>query len=394
MINIAFAFTLAALYYIFMRWAFWLFLPFIFSFFIATALQRPIGFLSAKTKLKHSAAAIICVGLVFLVIALLVGLVGFQLGQQMRGLFRNIGSFLENPESSYEKIEGSLMSFLTHIPTGLASNLGDQIKSFFSNLRENSGGFLQLPLLSAPLGGVWSTAKALPEFVVAVVIAVVSCFFMAVDYPTLSRAVKRRLSPQKLTALVTAKGALASAIGGLLKAYAIIMFITFSEMVIGLNILRGLGLFKSDYLLATALVVALVDIVPILGTGTILIPWGIFSLLTAKTGLGVGLLILYVIIYIIRQGIEPRLVAGSLGLPANITIIGMYIGAKLFGFIGLFAVPITFILIKVLNDEGLITLPARFFNAKNVESPQGSRDSEADNATEEEKSKDESKADL
>ena len=72
--------------------------------------------------------------------------------------------------------------------------------------------------------------------------------------------------------------------------------------------------------------------------------------------MAIGIMVLYAFITVMRQFIEPKLVAGQLGLPPFITIIGMYIGVKLFGFIGLFAVPLTIIFIKLLNDEGIIHL--------------------------------------
>ena len=85
-----------------------------------------------------------------------------------------------------------------------------------------------------------------------------------------------------------------------------------------------------------------------------MIPWALWSLFTGDVGLGIGLLVVYAIISVIRQVIEPKLVASQLGLPPFVTIMAMYIGSQLFGFIGLFLLPITIMLLKVLNDEGVI----------------------------------------
>ena len=127
-------------------------------------------------------------------------------------------------------------------------------------------------------------------------------------------------------------------------------------MLLGLGALKLFGLYKGGYIFAISLITALVDIFPVLGTGTILVPWGIYSLVTGNIGFGIGILVLYAVITVIRQAVEPKLVADQLGLPAYITIVAMYIGTQLFGFIGLFLLPISIMLLKVLNDEGIISI--------------------------------------
>ena len=90
------------------------------------------------------------------------------------------------------------------------------------------------------------------------------------------------------------------------------------------------------------------------GTGTVLVPWAVVSLFNGNIGLGIGLLVIYGLITVIRQILEPRLVAMNVGLPPIVTLAGMYLGLQLFGVVGLFALPITFVMVKVLNEEGII----------------------------------------
>ena len=90
----------------------------------------------------------------------------------------------------------------------------------------------------------------------------------------------------------------------------------------------------------------------------------IYSLLSGSTGFGIGLLVLYIVIYIIRQAVEPKLVASNLGLPPILTLMGMYIGAVLFGFIGLFLVPLSIMCVKILNDTGAVKLWKNLGDAK------------------------------
>ncbi|MPN15908.1 hypothetical protein SDC9_163244 [bioreactor metagenome] len=143
-------------------------------------------------------------------------------------------------------------------------------------------------------------------------------------------------------------------LGKLIKAYAILIFITFCEISLGLSFLSLIHVYTGGYIVFIALVVAVVDIMPVLGTGTVLIPWTLYSFIVGDFGLGVGIAVMYAIITILRQYIEPKLVANQLGLPPFVTIIGMYIGLRLFGIIGMFFVPMMIIFLKLLNDEGVI----------------------------------------
>ena len=142
----------------------------------------------------------------------------------------------------------------------------------------------------------------------------------------------------------------------MIKSYATIIFVTFCEITIGLNILKLIGVYDGGYIVAISICTALLDILPVFGTGTVLIPWAVISFFSGNIGLGIGLLVIYALITVIRQILEPRLVAMNVGLPPIVTLAGMYLGLQIFGVVGLFALPITFVMINVLNEEGIIHL--------------------------------------
>ena len=133
-------------------------------------------------------------------------------------------------------------------------------------------------------------------------------------------------------------------------AYMLIMTITFGELLLGLLFLRV------DYAVLIALVVAVLDILPIIGTGTILIPWGIIEIIKANYALGAGILVLCAVISVVREVIEPRIVGSRLGLSPLLSLVLMYAGLKLFGVLGMFVVPLTMIYLKFLNDTDRIAL--------------------------------------
>ena len=141
-----------------------------------------------------------------------------------------------------------------------------------------------------------------------------------------------------------------STIGKYLRAYGLIIFITFTELFIGFSILGV------SYSFIIAMITALVDILPVLGTGTILIPWGVYMIFAGNYFLGIGILVLYVLITVVRQVLEPKIVGSYVGLYPLVTLMAMYIGSKVMGFFGLFLFPIAIILLKKLNDDGHIKL--------------------------------------
>ena len=133
-----------------------------------------------------------------------------------------------------------------------------------------------------------------------------------------------------------------------LASYALILCITFAELSIGLSVLRV------PNAVLIALCIAVFDILPVLGTGGIMIPWGIICLILGKWVLGFGLLVLYVIITVVRNIIEPKIVGYQVGLHPVVTLLCMLTGLQFFGLLGLFGFPITLSLLKNLNDRGLI----------------------------------------
>ena len=140
----------------------------------------------------------------------------------------------------------------------------------------------------------------------------------------------------------------------MIRAYCLIILITTFELTVGFYILKFIGVFDSPYIIFIAVAIAFIDIIPVLGTGTVLLPWAVISFITGNIGMGIGLLVMYVVILVIRQIIEPKLVAGQVGLPPIATIIAMYVGSKTLGVLGFFILPFIVILIKVYNDAGLI----------------------------------------
>lgn len=364
-INTVFVVIIVGLFYLAIKYALGIVWPFVVAFFLAMLLQRPVHFLSTKTPLKRGISSVIMVLFVLVIVGSILGLIIGRIVIELKGFFDYLLIKMEDAPAFVDQIQAWLSDTFSFLPKSLHESIMTATENFLNRLMgieakasadaikaESSG--IDFSLLSSPLGAVWGTAKQIPMIAVGVLVCVVSCCFMTTDYRTLRDMILSQLSQKRQSAVIRTKQVTFSTLGKMGKAYSIILFVTFMEMLLGLSFLKLIHVYDSGYIFAIAFITAVVDIIPVLGTGTILIPWALWSLFTGDVGLGIGLLVVYAIISVIRQVIEPKLVASQLGLPPFVTIMAMYIGSQLFGFVGLFLLPITIMLLKVLNDEGVI----------------------------------------
>lgn len=370
LINFTFYALLIAAYYFFMKYAFWLVAPFIAAFLIAMFLQKPVRAVSKKTKIKKNVIAAVAVLLIVALLLSLIVLVGYRIFVEFRGLGQYLMSKLNDLPNLIQSTEAWLISHLKFLPDSIESTAVSAINDFADRLLllvveqkntfgETQSSGLDISVLATPLGGLLSTAKQIPVFLTALLISVIACFFLTCDYDNFTKMIKSSVSEQHEASLVRTKRLFGDILGKMVKSYATIILITFCEVAIGLNVLKLIGVYDGGYIIAVSIVTALVDIFPVLGTGTVMIPWAIISFFSGNYGLGIGLLVLYALITVIRQILEPKLVSMNVGMHPVITLMGMYLGVQLFGVIGIFTLPITFFLLKALNDEGIIHLWGR-----------------------------------
>ncbi len=372
-INIIYYAMLLGLFYCFMKYAFGLFFPFILAFLVAMAMQKPINFISEKTKIKKGVVSGVMILLLVGTIGFLISLIGVKLWDALQGFIEFLMRKFGDLPNFLDKAQVWVAERIEFLPASLESMINSNVENIISTVKnflsEKSSelpvvkesavnlpdilGKLDFSAITSSIGGVWDKAKQIPTVFLATIVSIFACCFMAADYDSLVGGLKRQLS-NKSDNLSKAKKIITTSFKNLIKAYCLIICVTFAEMMLGLGVLKLFGIYKGSWIFFIALITAIVDIFPVLGTGTILLPWSLYSFISGDIPMGIGVLILYIFISVMRQFIEPKLVAGQLGLPPFLTIMGMYIGLKLFGIIGMFMVPLTIILIKLLNDEGVI----------------------------------------
>lgn len=359
-INIVYTVILVALFYLFFKFAFGTILPILCAVVAAMILQKPVNFICKKTPLKRGLVSALAVLFGFAVVISGLVLLLIWVGSEFKGFFQYVMIQFEDIPALVHKVEGYIANAIGFLPEKLETTVMDFVSEKLASLAaptvtpDDSSMSIDLSMLSTPLMGIWNTAKQIPTTLVSIVVAIVACCFMTADFASVKRLVLGFFQPDTRTKIVRAKRLLFPSLGKMAKAYGIIITITFCELSLGLFLLKLMGIYDSGYIFVIAILTAIIDIVPVLGTGTVLIPWAVVSLLNANYPMAIGLIIIYACITVIRQIIEPKLVAAQLGIPAFLTIVSMFIGSQIFGVIGIFILPITIVMLKLLNDEGII----------------------------------------
>ncbi len=358
-VNILYFGIIIAAFLLFMRYAFGIVAPFIFAFIIAAFLQKPLRFITGKVKKapKGVVSALLSV-LVFALILSLVAVVGARLVIIVKDYLSyftercaTVGDFFEILKVTYLDLELSKMlpQDANNAVLGAIDSLNEYIVNgdFLETLTSNISSFIT---------PVTSVISRVPNAIIGFIVSIIATCFMTASFDEIKDFFVRQFSQENQEKIVRAKRIVISSVGKMFKAYASIIIITTAEIIIGLSILKLLKAYDGTHIFLISLIIAVIDIVPVLGTGTVVLPWSLYSFVTGNIGMGIGLLVMYAMITVIRQVIEPKLVAGQVGISPVVTIMAMFIGVKIFGAIGIFLLPFIVIIINLLNKEGIIHL--------------------------------------
>ncbi len=346
LINFAYFICVAALIYFFFKFAVGLLLPF-FAAYVIAAMLRPLAeAVSGKTHLPHKYASLLVVVLFYSTVGALLFILCAEL-VDFAGIM--IGRLPEFYSSTVEPTLRSLLSRLTGTPNdpdrslySMISGLTDALSSFGDILSELSA-FL--------VGRVSEFAMAMPATAVKIVFSVIASFYFVADYGVISDFIKRQLPRSAAEKLHDVRLAVRGIALSYVRSYAIIMGVTFGELLLAFMILRVPGA------VLLAALIAVFDILPVVGTGTVLLPWiAVEIFVNGNYGMAAGLAVSYAVIFLVRNVIEPKIVGHGVGLHPLATLAAMFVGTALFGFAGLLGLPILAALLVDLNDRGVINV--------------------------------------
>lgn len=317
-------------------------MPFLVAFLFAFLLQPLITWIERKTKAPRKVIAVLTLIGFYAVLITLAVLMGTQAVVAVRDGFSALPRFYaETLEPALIQVQNSIEDFVRNVNPDLPATL-----SSFGNSLTESLSSLVTGVSRTAIGGVTGFATQVPFVFAKCIIGIIASFFLVTDYYTITSFIARQLPKKGRDMLFAIKAQGVDVVLQFGRAYAILLSITFVELSIGFLLL------SIDNAILTALAIAVVDILPIFGVGTILIPWGLAMLILGNFPLGIGLFLLYGVISVVRQTLEPRVVGKQIGLYPLVTLICMFIGGYLFGFVGLFGLPIMITIFVQLNREG------------------------------------------
>ena len=347
-INSIYALIIAGIVYLVFKYAIFVVMPFLLGFAVAALINPIVRFLSRRYDLKRRPAGILLLLLFYATIGMLVtiGVVRLtvffgEVSGELPDLYR------DRLEPALNKLFGYINSFVDRLYAifgGESEVLSERLGGIFTSIKSSLGDTISDISVKA-LTRLSSAAAAIPGIIIELLFAVISSFFFTVDYENILSLAKRLLPKRTVDLLCRLRGRVFKVAGKYLRSYALILLITFGELSLGL-VLLGV-----DNAVLIAFCIALFDILPVAGTGGIMIPWAIFSLIGGDWGFAVGLVVIWAVITIVRNIIEPKIVGRQVGLHPLLALIAMFVGTKLFGLVGLFLLPLTLAIVLPLLRE-------------------------------------------
>ncbi len=319
------------------------FLPVLLPFgigLLVAHLAHPIAMrLQKALHLPRWAATFLCVSAVFAALAGSVWLLVRTLISQLGALVQEIPAIVQSLEGPMERLEHWLFTLSDRAPASVAPTL----RSWMESLLKRSS-MLGERLSDAAFSFMGGMVAGLPDVLLFTVTAVLSSFMLCTKLPEVRAWVKGKLPQRWQDNLHTMTQQLKRVLSGWCKAQFKLLSLTFGIVT------AGLFLLGYPYALVLGAVIALIDALPVLGSGTILLPWAGILLLQGNTRRALGLVLLYAAAALTRTALEPRLLGHQLGLPPILTLIALYAGFRLCGVGGMLLFPIGAILLRQLYE--------------------------------------------
>lgn len=327
--------------WLFFRYAWGIFLPFLLAWGLSCAVRPLVDGICRRVKLPRGACA---AGLVILITGSVTALAvsGLRRGtRELATLAEELAADSDRLVEAVNSLLAKVSSLSAHIPflRRLEGAAGyGELSAKLDSLVEAGAARLAEAVTARLPSAAMAVAGWLPSAFIFLTVTLLSCYYFSADSGRIAASLSAaavRLTPEGLRDRLPPLGRRLRRLGRrYLRACLLLGLLTFLQMFIGLAILRV------PYAFILAFLIALVDYLPLLGTGVVLIPWAAVCLLWGKLRLGIGLLILYGVTTLIRQVLEPKLIGEGLGLHPLLSLLSMYAGLRLFGVWGMILAPL------------------------------------------------------
>lgn len=323
------------------------YMPFLIAFIISLIIEPIIRFFMRNFKLKRKASSII---VFIIVLSVIIGLLSWgviSLISEASNLLNGLNDYFVLISNKFNDLMSNIDLSKLNLSNDIINTIQSSAIDVLSSVTEWAKG---------ALSNLLAIITSIPTMMIYVVITILSLYFICTDKIYMIDQLEHHLPKVWVRKISKFVKEVSSSLGCLLKAEVILVFVSFIICLVGLYIFKIVGLNISFPLLA-ALGIAFVDALPIFGSATAIIPWAVIVAFNGDLTLAICLLVLLAIMGIVRQMLEPRIVAGQLGIHPIFTLIAMYTGFKFIGVIGMLLGPVILIILKnvfgAMIDKGV-----------------------------------------
>ncbi len=321
--------------------------PFIIAFFLALIINPLVNLLERKAKMPRGLAVTI---VLFLLIGIVAGFLTLVISEMISGFGYLAEVIPQHTQILVQYVQTyftqqilpvyyDLLAMFKNLDPSQRETVVGNIQSIGQNITENVKDFVQ-----SVLRGLQNFLLSLPNVVTVMIFSLLATFFISKDWYRFKGWIEKRTPERTVESGRSVYNELRKALVGFVKAQLTLISITAAIVLVGLLILRV------DYAITIAILTGLVDLLPYLGTGAVFVPWIIYSFIMEQYTLSIGLSVLYGVVIIQRQVMEPKILSSSIGLDPLATLISLFVGFKLFGFLGLIIGPVTLVVFRALSQ--------------------------------------------
>lgn len=341
LIYVAYVTVIAALSYFILKFCFAYLLPFILGTGIAFLVQNPASKLSSKIKIKQGTASLFLVIFIYVVLFGILFLILYRFYFFLLDTVEKIPHLIGEISGDFTELVGKIESlsgkYLDNYSGFLMGTLNNVFESSSTKISEMISSFLK------------DFATAMPGFFFSTFVAIITGCYIAKDIDSLKGNLRFALKPHYINNLKKIWIITTDNVLKLIRGYFVLSAITFLLLSVGFYFIGVQNAIQ------TAIMVSIVDLLPVFGCGAVLLPWAIISIFNGNKILAIGLIILYLLVAAFRNISEPKIIGKQVGIHPLLTLVSMFLGLKIFGFLGVFILPL------------IVTVAYHFISAKVTE---------------------------
>lgn len=319
-----------------------LFMPFVLALLVAWLLHPLIRWLHKHLRFPRGLSSVLLIVLVFAAVGGALGFFCYSAAREAISLSENWQSIWAGAQTAIAALGASLDKWLAYLPVEVEEMANEGLRSFAAWIQT------ALPLgLGVMASRAGSFAMSIPAFAVGSVVFVMAAYFITADYPRLRFLVADRLPQGVKTFLLHVKKTAVDAFGGYVRAQLILTLGVFAIL------LAGFFLVGQDYALLLALLLAVLDFIPIIGSGTAMVPWAVMDLITGNYVHAVSLMAIWGLVSLFRRLGEPKILGSQTGLSPILSLASVYVGMRVAGVWGMILGPVLCLVAQKLMHTGL-----------------------------------------